>query len=95
MSAMSQEKERGGICHNLKQSLPWERERRDGMVPCFAQERQAGGLPLLPAVGEVMWSSPLSCLHTRNLRHLPTLASGTGVGGVDLYPGGWAIPEGD
>lgn len=34
------------------------------MVPCFAQERQAGGLPLLPAVGEVMWSSPLSCLHT-------------------------------
>lgn len=59
----------------------------------FARGRQAGELPFLPAVSEVMWSGPVSCFHMPNLRHLPLMALGTGVGGVDLRPGGWATAE--
>lgn len=68
---------------------------RGGRVPCFAQGRQAGGLPFLPAVSEVMRSGVLPCLQTPNLRHLPLTAWRTGVGGVSLDPGGWAAPEGE
>lgn len=92
---MDREKERDGIGCDLKMYAMEKREERGGMELWFARGRQAGELPFLPAVSEVMWSGRLSCFHMPNPRHLPLVALGTGVGGVDLYPGGRATAKGD
>ena len=41
----------------------------------------------LRETGKVLQSGPLSCLQSPNQRRVPLKAAGTGVGGVDLYPG--------
>ncbi|XP_041602082.1 numb-like protein isoform X2 [Vulpes lagopus] len=46
------------------------------------------------AASEVTWSGPLSRVHMPNQRHPPLMASGIGVGGVDLCPEGRAAPKG-
>lgn len=81
--------------HDLKATSAWERGKRGGSVPCSARGRQARGLPFLPAVCEVTGSGPLSCFPMPDRRRPPLMALGTGVGGVDLCPEGWAAPKGD
>ena len=82
MSAVGQEKKRDGICHDLKASAVGKGEERGGMF-CL---RGTGRRTVLPPSCQLKscGSGPLSCFHVPNPRHLPLMALGIGVGGVDL-----------